>query len=247
LLQSLTFAGIVKALCVMSNILVQVSPFPAVRRWETRGDTGGADAAPYVSIAFGGWQWCFYGAMAWLITKRSGFLILIQSNCLGALLGTYYTVAFWRQCQSESARLNLCKYLSAVAGLVMFEFCALMVLSSERGLFLVGLVAAFCGFVGAMSVLVTVPGVIKSKDARSIPGPIVTANMFCCTFWSICGVLLDDPLITAPSLTQLCASTTCVYLKLVYPSSPEEPSGKCGGENPFEVIKKMAKVPGPPT
>ena len=44
------------------------SPFPQVSRWDIRKCTGDADAAPFVSIAFGGCQWCFYGMFAWLVT-----------------------------------------------------------------------------------------------------------------------------------------------------------------------------------
>merc|ERR1719414_667908 len=55
-LVGLSFAGVIKVLCMAGNVLVQLSPYPQVRRWERRGCTGEADAAPYVSIAFGGWQ-----------------------------------------------------------------------------------------------------------------------------------------------------------------------------------------------
>eukprot|EP00438_Fugacium_kawagutii_P007211 Skav218000 [mRNA] locus=scaffold2344:67597:68439:- [translate_table: standard] len=44
--------------------VVQISPYPQVQRWEASGCTGDSDAAPYVSIAFGGWQWCYYGLFA---------------------------------------------------------------------------------------------------------------------------------------------------------------------------------------
>merc|ERR1719484_505587 len=103
LLQGITFALVIKVLCMAGNVLVQVSPYPQVNRWESRGCTGEADAAPYVSIAFGGCQWCFYGMFAWIVTSRSGFLILVHSNCLGAVLGTYYVVAFLRNCRNEDA------------------------------------------------------------------------------------------------------------------------------------------------
>merc|ERR1719440_1400066 len=116
---------VVKALCMAGNVLVQLSPFPQVKRWEARNDTGEADAAPYVSICFGGWQWCFYGTFAYLVTKRSGFLILLHSNCLGAVLGTYYTVTFYRNSQA-SAKTNLQKYLSGIAALVLLQICGLL-------------------------------------------------------------------------------------------------------------------------
>jgi uncharacterized protein with PQ loop repeat len=218
LLQGFTLVGIVKTLCVTGNMISQVSPFPQVQEWQKRGDTGEADAAPYVSIAFGGWQWCYYGVFAWWVTGRSGFLILLQSNCLGAILGTFYTITYFRTCPSESALMALFKYLSAVSGLVLFEVCTVVALPAQHALFLVGLVSAFCGLLSAISVLVTIPRVVKTRDASSIAGPLVAAGMCNNFFWTICGFILEDRLITLPAIACLCACTTCVYCKLVYPS-----------------------------
>lgn len=118
---SLSLMSMLKAFCMAGNILVQLSPYPQVQRWETMGDTGDSDAAPYVSIAFGGWQWCYYGIFAFTVTKRSGFLILVHSNCLGAVLGTYYSWAFYRNCKYDYALAGLQRYSSAVVMLVLFQ------------------------------------------------------------------------------------------------------------------------------
>ena len=118
---SLSLMSMLKAFCMAGNILVQLSPYPQVQRWESTGDTGDSDAAPYVSIAFGGWQWCYYGIFAFTVTKRSGFLILVHSNCLGAVLGTYYSWAFYRNCKYDYALAGLQRYSSAVVMLVLFQ------------------------------------------------------------------------------------------------------------------------------
>merc|ERR1719428_2709677 len=161
---------IVKALCVAGNVRAQGSRFRKGRRWELRGCTGEADAAPYVSIAFGGCQWCFYGMFAWMVTSRSGFLILVHSNCLGAILGSYYVSTFYRNCRNEEALRTLQKYVSAVTALAALQVCALSVLPAERALFLIGIISSFCSFINATSVLVTVPQVLRTQDSRSIPG-----------------------------------------------------------------------------
>jgi len=177
LFAGLTFAMFIKALCVAGNVLVQVSPFPSVKRWEQRGCTGEADSAPYVAIAFGGCQWCFYGIFAWLVTGRSGFLILVHSNFLGAVLGMYYVTTFFRNCRHSEGLRSLQKYLSAVTALALLQVCALSCLPAERALFLIGIISSFCSFINATSVLVTVPMVIRTKDSRSIPGPYALANL----------------------------------------------------------------------
>jgi len=218
LLAGITFAMVVKGLCVASNVLVQVSPFPQVMRWQCRDCTGEADPAPFVSIAFGGSQWCFYGLFAWLVTGRSGFLILVQSNLLGAMLGTYYSFSFYHHCRSEESLRSMQKYLSAVSALVLLQMCGICVLPAERALFLTGLVSSFCSFVGATSVLVTIPQVLKSKDSRSIPGPFAFANLCSCIVWSLCGWLLHDPMVLVPALFSMCCSTIALTCKAMYPS-----------------------------
>jgi len=221
----LTFAAIVKTLCMIGNIIVQLSPYPQVKRWEFRGSTGEADAAPYVSIMFGGWQWCFYGMFAWILTKRSGFLILVHSNCLGAALGTYYTITFYRFCCSEPALRNLYQYTAAIASLAVFQATALVTLPAERALFLCGLVSSFCSFVGAMSVLVTVPAVLRTKNSRSIPGPLVLSAFGCSLVWCVCGWMLADPLVLCPNVASTLASLVCIILKLRYPSDDKGDGG----------------------
>jgi uncharacterized protein with PQ loop repeat len=222
MLQGLTFGAVVKALCMAGNVLVQVSPYPQVVRWEKRGCTGEVDAAPYVAIAFAGFQWCFYGAFAFLLTQRSGFLILVQSNCLGALLGSYYSLTFYKNCRNEEALSSFHRYLSAVGTLVAFQICTLSTLPAERSLFLTGLVASFCSFVGASSMLVPVPAVLKTRDSRMISGPLVFANCGSALVWCGCGIMLQDPLVFGPNVCAAMSSAVCIYLKLKFPSSDDK-------------------------
>lgn len=197
---------------------MQVSPFPTVKRWESRGCTGEADAAPYISIAYNGWQWCYYGFFAYLLTGRSGFLILVQSNCLGAVLGSYYSYTFFRNCNNPIARTSLQKYLSAVTMLAMFQACAAFVLPLPRALFLSGLVSSFCSFLGALSMLVTVPTVLRTRNSRSIPGPLVVTNFASAVVWTLCGLMLADPLVTGPNVFCAAASAVCIFLRVRYPA-----------------------------
>jgi len=246
----LSFAMVVKALCILGNVLVQISPFPQVMRWDLRKCTGEADAAPYVSIAFGGCQWCFYGMFAWLVTNRSGFLILVQSNFLGAILGTYYVRTFYCNCRNEVSLASLQKYLSGVTSLALLQVCAMGVLPAERALFLTGLVSSFCSFIGATSVLVTVPAVLSSKDSRSIPGPYAIANLASSLVWSLCGYILGDPLVMIPNLFSSCCSATSLGLKVYYPSDffatgsdkPDKLSLEEGEEIPIVAKKTFRKA-----
>lgn len=234
ILQGLSFAALVKVLCVAGNVWVQVSPFPLMKSWGKLGHTGEADAAPFVTIAFNGSQWTYYGIFAWYITQRSAFLVLVQSNIIGSVLGTYYTVMFCRYCRNEAAFQQLKLYFSAVAMLVLFEGSAFAVLPSERALFITGLISSFCGFIGALSMLVTLPTVIKMQDARSIPGAYVLANFVSSLSWCACGWLLNDPLVMAPNVVSGISGAVCVYLKIIYTAVPTVDDKEC------QVIQKSS-------
>ena len=218
LLAGITFMSMLKACCMAGNILVQLSPYPQVTRWESTGCTGDSDAAPYVSIAFGGWQWCYYGLFAFFVTKRSGFLILVHSNCLGAVLGTYYSVAFYRNCNHDHSLGGLQRYTSAVVMLVLFQLCSLAVLPVERALFVTGLISSFCSFIGAISILVSLPRVIQTQDSTSIPALLVSANLVSSLVWCICGWMLEDPLIASPNIVGFLSGCVCMSLKYMYPA-----------------------------
>ncbi|CAK0878649.1 unnamed protein product [Prorocentrum cordatum] len=219
----LSFTVAIKVCCMLGNVLVQLSPYIQVKQWESRSSTGEADAAPYVSIAFGGWQWCSYGLFAWLHTGRAGFLILVYSNCLGALLGTYYVAAFYRCCRNQGALQMLGLYLSAAGILALFQACSFAVLPSDRSLFLTGLISSFSSFMGAVALLTTIPAVIRARDSSSIPGPIVTANLGSSALWCLCGWILDDPLVTGPNVICSIACAVCIGMKVWFPSAESAP------------------------
>lgn len=214
--QTLSLVVVVNALCMIGNVLVQVSPYPQAKEWEAKKDTGDSDAAPYVSICYCGWQWCFYGIFAWLVTGNAGFLILVKSNFLGAVLGMHYTAAFYRNCICESSSASLFQYLKGVAFLIALQVCGLMTLSVERALFLSGLVSSFCSFAGACSMLVTVPTVVRSKDASSINGGLVCAYFGSALTWCACGFLLGDMLVMGPNVVSAISSGLCMWLKFQY-------------------------------
>ena len=54
-----------------------------------------------MSIACVGAQWCFYGLFAFSYTGNHGFLVVVYANCVGALMGCYYTYSFQENCLAD--------------------------------------------------------------------------------------------------------------------------------------------------
>eukprot|EP00927_Polykrikos_kofoidii_P070525 TRINITY_DN668_c0_g2_i4.p1 TRINITY_DN668_c0_g2~~TRINITY_DN668_c0_g2_i4.p1 ORF type:complete len:467 (+),score=46.25 TRINITY_DN668_c0_g2_i4:454-1854(+) len=208
--------SIVKTICILGNVAFQVSPFPQVRRWQSNGCGSTEDSAPYVSIALTGYQWSFYGAFACMVTGRKGFLVLLQSNILGAILGTYYIISFARYCHHEALLDQFRRYMSAGAAVAVFQAASIPSLPADRALFLAGIISSLSSILSASALLVGLPAVIKTGDGTSIPGPMIGASLLCGVSWSICGWMIDDPLVTGPSAWGVICAMACLVVKLRY-------------------------------
>eukprot|EP00746_Dinoflagellata_sp_MGD_P016730 gnl/MRDRNA2_/MRDRNA2_137953_c0_seq1.p1 gnl/MRDRNA2_/MRDRNA2_137953_c0~~gnl/MRDRNA2_/MRDRNA2_137953_c0_seq1.p1 ORF type:complete len:426 (+),score=57.13 gnl/MRDRNA2_/MRDRNA2_137953_c0_seq1:165-1442(+) len=221
MLRYLSFAVLIKVACMLSNVMFQVSPLPMVKQFQSKQDTGDTDAAPFVAIAFGGCQWCFYGAFAYLVTGKSGFLVLVYSNCLGGLLGVYYVYVFQLHCTRVSQITGLTVYFRIVSLLVLLQIGAMAVFPRERALFFSGLISSTCSVATSLSACTTLPIVIKRKCAASIPLPLCCASAVSGVLWIICGVILWDPWIAFPNIIGVSGSSVCIGLCLYY--GTEEP------------------------
>jgi len=201
---------------MMSNVLFQVSPLPLVKQFQAKHDTGEADAAPFVAIAFGGCQWCFYGIFAYLVTGKSGFLILVYSNVLGALLGIYYVQAFQANCTRLGQISGMSMYFRIVSVLVLLQIGGMAALPREKALFFSGLISSTCSVATSLSALITLPIVVKQKNASSIPLPLSLASGVSAVLWITCGVILWDPWITFPNIIGLVCSVVSISLVQYY-------------------------------
>lgn len=219
-----SLAVLLKVLCIASNMVLSVSPLSQVKRWNMDG-TGETDSAPFVCIAFAGAQWCFYGLFAWWMTSDRGFLVLVWSNCFGAILGIYYVTNFYYNCADDSFLGSLQKYLGGVFALVLLQVCAIFVLPGDSAMFLAGIIASFGSFLNATSILVTAPAVVRSKDSSAINGTYIMWNFACCALWSACGVMIQDTLVVIPNLCSCCSCMVCLTLKIIYPVTLDSPLG----------------------
>jgi len=216
-----SFAFVIKALCMASNVIFQVSPIPQVMQFNKAGDTGEVDPAPFISILYGGCQWCFYGMFAYLVTQKSGFLVLVYSNVLGALLGFYYLWGFQRNCRNKQSMQSLRKYLQAASVVALTQLVAMTVLPCHKALFLCGLASCVCSVVGACSLLATLPKILETQCSVTINLPLVCVGIASAILWLICGLLLLDAWIIVPNIGSICVSACTLSLAAYFPRDPE--------------------------
>jgi len=214
---TLSLALIVKVLCMLSNVMCHVLPLPQVQQFEKVGDTGEADSAPLMSIMYVGWQWCFYGTFAFMVTQKSGFLVLVYSNVAGAVLGIYYIWGFQRNCRDSKALRQLQLYFRAVAVMVCLQCLAICSLSRGNALFFSGLMSSLSSIVGAMSLCSTLPKVIKTQCTASINVELLIVGLFSSMLWVSCGLMLWDMWITVPTFFCFIIQLLCGFFVLLFP------------------------------
>lgn len=226
-----SFAFVIKALCMLSNVVFQVSPLPLVRKFSREQDTGEADAAPFISILYGGCQWCFYGFFAFLVTRKSGFLVLVYSNIMGAFLGIYYIWGFQANCQNKHSLSRLIVYYRGVCIIVGVQVVAIMWLSRQQALYFCGLVSSVCSVLGSCSLLSTLPVVLRDRSSASINLPLLIAGLSGALLWIVCGFILWDFLIVVPNMISLFVQGIALSFVVYFPRDGSRATSATGNGN----------------
>lgn len=224
------FAFVIKALCMACNVFYQASPIPLINEFKAKGDTGDADLAPFLAQTYSGWQWCFYGFFAYVVTNKSGFLVLVYSNVVGATLGLYYVYAFNMLCTNPAMHQRKLKYYAVIGCLVAIQAIAIMVLEPVRALFFCGLVSSAWSTLAALALLTTVPIVFEQRSSKSLPFPLLVVGLVSATLWIICGIMLWDPWITFPNVFALTVCTFALYLCWRFPGDGSEDESQFDAE-----------------
>lgn len=224
-LQYLTFGAIVKVSCIIGNVLSQLSPYPSVKKFCTKGDTGDFDALPLVSIGFNGLQWCFYGLFAWWITGNHAFMILLYANICGAISGSFYTYSFHRLCKSEKGFRWLCRYYHVITGILLVQILAALMLPMRSAMFFEGFMASFCSVAVTISPIACLPVVLRTKSTEVMPVELAVVSLISSVLWLTCGVMLLDWWIIVPNIVGILAGLLAMTLLCIYPR-------KAGGFSP---------------
>eukprot|EP00397_Hematodinium_sp_SG-2012_P028935 GEMP01030516.1.p1 GENE.GEMP01030516.1~~GEMP01030516.1.p1 ORF type:complete len:371 (+),score=45.58 GEMP01030516.1:162-1274(+) len=159
----ITFAILIKALCIMGNIGMAIAPMSTVNKIKQAQETGTMDSLPYITIMCTGTQWCFYGVFAWAYTGNRGFLIVLYANCLGAILGTYYAFIFQKYCRSEETWRTMIWYCKIGGALFVSQCIVLFLIPMERGLLYCGCMAAFLSILVTISPLSTIRDIYRTE------------------------------------------------------------------------------------
>jgi solute carrier family 50 protein (sugar transporter) len=220
-LRLLSFSFLLKAAAIMSSVVLTLSPLRIILKIQDKKDT--LTYAPYCffCVAVCGLQWCAYGTFAFLVTSNYGFLILVYSNVLGVLMGTYYVYTYWCN-MNDATRKKQFKNCCYVAGAIYaFEATVVPSTSHARALLIVGTMSA-CMSVGvSCAPLAEIKTILKTRDASSIPSDIAMASFAASILWLACAVLLHDLWILVPNIAGLILGGCQLFLLTLF--QKEEP------------------------
>merc|ERR1719482_1286987 len=225
-LRLLSFSFLLKAAAIMSSVVLTLSPLRIIMKIQYEKDT--LTYAPYCffCVAVCGFQWCCYGTFAFLVTANYGFLILVYSNVLGVVMGTYYVYTYWCNMTDKYRKKQFMDCCYAAAAIYAFEATVVPSTSHARALLIVGTLSACMSVLVSCAPLAELKKILKSRDASSIPSDIVMASFVASNLWLACALLLHDMWILVPNIAGLVLGGFQLFLLVIF--QPKDPlmSGK---------------------
>merc|ERR1719498_2183194 len=221
-LRLLSFSFLLKAAAIMSSVVLTLSPLRAIWRIQQERDT--LTYAPYCffCVAVCGLQWCAYGTFAFLVTSNYGFLILVYSNVLGVVMGTYYVYTYWCNMTDKYRKKQFMDCCYAAGAIYSFEATVVPSTSHARALLIVGTMSACMSVLVSCAPLAELKTILKTRDASAIPSDISMASTVASILWLACALLLHDLWILVPHIAGLVLGGCQLFLLFVYAAPSSE-------------------------
>jgi len=244
-LRLLSFSFLLKAAAIMSSVILTLSPLRAI--WKIQQEQDTLQYAPYCffCVAVCGLQWCSYGTFAFLVTNNYGFLILVYSNVLGVVMGTYYVYTYWCNMTDKTRKMQFTNCCYAAAAIYSFEATVVPVTSHARALLIVGTMSACMSVLVSCAPLVELKKILKTRDASSIPSDIVCASFLASILWLACAVLLHDLWILVPNVAGLVLGGFQLFLIALFGHAKEKAAFTAKKEEYYGTMDKSDPVEEP--
>jgi len=199
MLRLLSFSFLLKAGAICSSVLLTLSPLRAVWKMQEANNTLTYPPFTFFCVAACGLQWCMYGSFAFLVTNNYGFLILVYSNILGVIMGTYYCYTYFIVCKDEYRLRQFYGCLYAAIANYGFEAVVIPALPHPRALLIVGTLSAFYSVLVSFAPIADFQKIVLKGDVSGMPQDVVMASFVASVLWFGCALLLHDTWILVPN------------------------------------------------
>jgi uncharacterized protein with PQ loop repeat len=202
-LRVLSFAFLLKAGAIASSVFMTLSPLRAVQSIKTAKDTLAYPPYCFVCVAACGTQWCAYGTFAFAVTGNYGFLILVYSNVLGVIMGSYYGFTYYSNINTTARWDQFKVTVGAAACCYTGEVLMMLTMTHAKALLVVGTTSAFMSVLVSVAPIADLPRILKTRDTSGMPADVCLASFIASCLWLGCAILLHDAWIFVPNLCGL--------------------------------------------
>mmetsp|Transcript_23272 Transcript_23272/g.72479 ORF Transcript_23272/g.72479 Transcript_23272/m.72479 type:complete len:400 (+) Transcript_23272:49-1248(+) len=203
---------IVKGLALLSNLLLQLSPVRTVREIRRAGSTLDYDVFPIFTLFFCSLQWFSYALVGLLAVGDAAMVDVLRAYCGGVVLGAFYLLIFWQNCNDAEKRASLAQLVRGAVGLLSFEVLCLLGLAHQTALRIIGSACAFLSIVVTASPLVAIEDVFRTQSVASMQTDMVIVCFCGSAAWAVMGFLMGDMCIAVPNCFGLVIGGLQVHL-----------------------------------
>lgn len=196
----MSFAFFLKAGAITSSVIMTFSPMRAVWRMHETASTLAFPPFTFVCGFACGLQWCIYGTFAFMVTQNYGFLILVYSNAIGVLMGSYYVHTYYVNCKVPDRMVQMQYCATAAFIIYTSEAFVIPLMDHTHALLIVGTVSACLSIMVSVAPIADLPYILVTKDVSGVPKDVVIAGFICSILWFGCALLLHDMWILIPNL-----------------------------------------------
>merc|ERR1719271_1553821 len=210
MLRLLSFSFLLKAGAICSSVMLTLSPLRAVWRMQETKSTLNFPPYTFFCVAACGLQWCAYGSFAFLVTNNYGFLILVYSNILGVIMGSFYCYTYYSNIRDERRMSEFMGCIYAACANFCFEGVVIPTMPHPRALLIVGTLSAFYSVLVSFAPIADLNRILGKGDISGMPKDVVLASFTASILWFGCALLLHDTSITVGSKATYTARGTCL-------------------------------------
>jgi len=188
------------------SVALNLSPLKTIREIQEQGDVGNASFAPFFAI-------CMNALLAFLYGLYIYNQTIMFVNFLGVMFSTYYIWVYYNYTRDKQTVRTLLLTASVFIVVILYH---IYFRAGENGRLQLGLISNFATICMFASPLSTVPTIIRTKNASTIPVWLSVASFACSLAWFLYGITLWDFFVMIPNLLGLLLSSLQLFLVNLY-------------------------------
>ncbi|XP_055629806.1 sugar transporter SWEET1 [Toxorhynchites rutilus septentrionalis] len=209
LMENLSFKDFLASSATVSTVFQFLTGSLICYKYIRKKSTGETSGLPFVAGFLSCFLWFKYG----ILTEEHTVIFV---NIIGSALFFAYVLIYFTF--SVNKRVIIRQFLGVCVFILVCTVYTTYELNPAKAIEVIGLVCCCVGVLFFASPLTKLAHVMRTKNAESLPFPIIIASFFVSLQWFIYGLLIDDKFIQVPNLLGCILSSIQLFLYVIYPS-----------------------------